>query len=103
MILSIYQRGIAYFGGLVDTDAPAKGPPPRTLWPFMGWCVRGAWHVFLTLAIAASSSNASAQSSPWQVGRPAPHVHLPDIDTGDPVDLADFRGKKVLLAEFASW
>lgn len=39
----------------------------------------------------------------WVVGEPAPHVHLPTIDGGEPIDLADHRGTKVLLAEFASW
>jgi hypothetical protein len=28
---------------------------------------------------------------------------LPDIQTGKPVSLSDFRGKKVLLIQFASW
>ena len=28
---------------------------------------------------------------------------LPDIETGRPVSLSDFRGKKVLLIQFASW
>ena len=28
---------------------------------------------------------------------------LPDIETGKPVTLSDFRGKKVLLIQFASW
>ena len=28
---------------------------------------------------------------------------LPDIETGKPVSLSDFRGKKVLLIQFASW
>jgi hypothetical protein len=28
---------------------------------------------------------------------------LPDMQTGKPVSLADFRGKKVLLIQFASW
>jgi len=39
----------------------------------------------------------------WTVGEPAPHVHLPDIATGAAYDLERYRGKKVLLAEFASW
>jgi len=54
-------------------------------------------------ALALSTVSVSAQGSPWQVGQPAPHVHLPDIATGEAVQLSDFRGTKVLLAEFASW
>ena len=55
------------------------------------------------LAIMLLASAMSAQRSPWQLGQPAPHIHLPDIATGEPVRLSDFRGTKVLLAEFASW
>ncbi len=28
---------------------------------------------------------------------------LPNIETGEPVSLSQFRGKKVLLIHFASW
>ncbi len=28
---------------------------------------------------------------------------LPDIETARPISLSDFRGKKVLLIQFASW
>lgn len=28
---------------------------------------------------------------------------LPEINAGKPVSLSDFRGKKVLLIQFASW
>ena len=37
------------------------------------------------------------------VGSPFGDLVLPDIRSGEPVDLASFRGKKVLLIEFASW
>lgn len=60
----------------------------------------------LVLALASVSSATTippVQDSPWVVGKPAPHVHLPDLRSGAAVDLADLRGKKVLLAEFASW
>ena len=46
--------------------------------------------------------NAAAQTS-WQVGQPLPHVHLPTIDGKEEMDLSSFRGKKLLLIEFASW
>jgi len=51
------------------------------------------------LALAASS--AAAQSA-WQVGRPAPDLRLPTIDGGT-TSLAELRGERVLLFEFASW
>lgn len=38
-----------------------------------------------------------------QVGQPHPEFVLPNIETGEPVSLSQFRGKKVLLIHFASW
>ena len=28
---------------LIDPERPTPGPPPRTLWRFMAWCVSGGW------------------------------------------------------------
>jgi hypothetical protein len=44
-----------------------------------------------------------AQGYAPKVGAPHPAFTLPDIQTGKPVALADFQGKKVLLIQFASW
>jgi hypothetical protein len=44
-----------------------------------------------------------AQDYAPKVGEHHPEFTLPDIQTGKPVSLADFRGKKVLLIQFASW
>lgn len=38
-----------------------------------------------------------------QVGSLHPDFMLPTIDDGGPVSLAQFRGQKVLLIQFASW
>jgi hypothetical protein len=38
-----------------------------------------------------------------QVGERHAEFTLPDLQAGKPVSLADFRGKKVLLIQFASW
>ena len=38
-----------------------------------------------------------------KVGQRHAGFTLPDIETGKPVSLSDFRGKKVLLIQFASW
>jgi peroxiredoxin len=37
------------------------------------------------------------------LGEGHPEFTLPDIHTGKPVSLSDYRGKKVLLVQFASW
>ena len=54
------------------------------------------------LAASALGSLGNAQA-PWKAGEPIPHVHLPDIRTGEAVDLSQFRGQRLLLIEFASW
>jgi hypothetical protein len=57
--------------------------------------------VFLTALMAATA----ARAAPYQpiVGQRHPDFTLPNIATGKPVSLSDFRGKKVLLIHFASW
>lgn len=45
----------------------------------------------------------TSQGDPWQVGRPLPDLRLPTIDGTRTIDLAQLRGKKLLLIEFASW
>jgi hypothetical protein len=51
----------------------------------------------------ALATPALAQGYALKVGQRHPEFTLPDIQTGKPVSLADFRGKKVLLIQFASW
>ncbi len=58
--------------------------------------------ILATAAGGILAVNAVAQT-PWQVGQPLPHVHLPTIDGKEEMDLSSFRGKKLLLIEFASW
>ena len=63
----------------------------------------------LALAVAAfgmmlgSTGRASAASYAPKVGEKHPDFTLPRIDGGAPVSLSNFRGKKVLLIQFASW
>ena len=61
----------------------------------------------LTLAacgiLLASTSFASAASYAPKVGERHPDFTLPTIGDRTPVSLSNFRGKKVLLIQFASW
>ena len=52
----------------------------------------------LILAAAAGS-----ETVPWKSGEPLPNFRLAILDRTGPVSLASFRGKKLLLVEFASW
>jgi hypothetical protein len=53
--------------------------------------------------VMLGTGSASAASYPPRVGEPHPDVLLPNIEDRAPVSLAQFRGRKVLLIQFASW
>ena len=55
-----------------------------------------------TLAPLVLSLPALAQS-PYKVGQPLPELRLPTVDGESTIDLAQLRGKKLVLIEFASW
>ena len=61
----------------------------------------------LTLAacgiLLGSTSRARAASYAPKVGERHPDFTLPTIGDRTPVSLSNFRGKKVLLIQFASW
>jgi len=62
--------------------------------------------ISLSLVAAAfltTTTPASADPYAPKVGQRHPDFTLPDIRTGKPVSLSEFRGKKVLLIQFASW
>lgn len=56
----------------------------------------------LVLAACAVGGDRLRAASP-AVGERHPDFTLADIATGKPVSLSDFRGKKVLLIQFAAW
>jgi hypothetical protein len=57
----------------------------------------------LLLALVGWPLAEPAQGYEPNVGERYADFTLPDIRTGQPVSLSDFRGKKVLLIQFASW
>ena len=54
------------------------------------------------LALAAVLALALAPQD-LVVGEKHPELRLPTIDRGRTLGLSQFRGKKILLIEFASW
>lgn len=52
--------------------------------------------------IFAAHAGAAGYDAP-KPGEPHPDFVLPRIDDRAPVKLSSFRGKKVLLIQFASW
>ncbi len=61
--------------------------------------------VILAAAVAAVSVAHPVCGAGYgpKLGARHPEFTLPDVATGKPVSLSDFRGKKVLLIQFASW
>lgn len=65
--------------------------------------MRGAMLLSLFGILAAQASDVRAQSYAPRVGDRHADFVLPTIDDGQAVALSQFRGKKVLLIQFASW
>ena len=58
---------------------------------------------FLALSSTVTSTVAPAADYAPEVGQPHANFVLPNISDRQPVSLAQFRGTKVLLIQFASW
>ena len=67
--------------------------------------MHGKWLLSFVLAgtFAWLTANVSAENYSPRVGVRHVAFTLPAIDDGRPVSLEQFRGKKVLLIQFASW
>jgi hypothetical protein len=63
---------------------------------------RSALFLVTPVLLAAVIPAPAAPYAPT-VGQRHPDFTLPDMATGKPASLSDFRGKKVLLIHFASW
>jgi hypothetical protein len=59
--------------------------------------------VLLTLSFLWLAVPVSAEIYSPKVGRRHPNFTLPRISDRQPMSLSQFRGKKVLLIQFASW
>lgn len=57
----------------------------------------------LAMLLIVIGSAERAAAAPPNVGDRHADFTLPSIADGKPVSLSDFRGKKVLLIQFASW
>jgi hypothetical protein len=56
----------------------------------------------MPILLATGTPSRAAPYAP-KIGQRHADFTLPDIATGKPISLSDFRGKKVLLIQFASW
>lgn len=57
----------------------------------------------LLVALLGATFAPSVGAAPPRVGERHPDFTLPNLADGKAVSLSDYRGKKVLLIQFASW
>ena len=84
------------FATLIDAFRPAEGPPPRSLLPFLGWCLSGSW---LGLGIATALSCATGVMDvimAWYLG----HVVDAAVNTAPERVFADNWGLFLSYAVF---
>ena len=61
------------------------------------------FELVVTLFLMLPAASVSAEVYSPQVGKRHPDFTLPRISDRQPMSLSQFRGKKVLLIQFASW
>lgn len=78
------MRIVDWLAGLIAPFAKAEGPPPQTLWPFIKWCLSGAWPVMIIAALLSGLAGLMEVGAAWFLGA------LIDTTTGSNVGyLAD--------------
>lgn len=61
------------------------------------------WKLAIYLCLFLWGPLMAEHAYPPRIGEPHPDFILPKIDDRTPVSLSQFRGRKVLLINFASW
>ena len=56
------------FSDLIDAFARADGPPPNRLWPFIAWCLKGAWPVIWITAVLSVLVGVFEVVAFWLIG-----------------------------------
>jgi len=59
--------------------------------------------VLLGAPLLALPRSVNAEEVPVRLGEPFPALVLPSLVDGSPLSIEQFRGRKVLLHQFASW
>ena len=64
--------------------------------------IRRCGLVFFLLVGSSLAGEPASNGSP-SVGDFFPQYLLPSLETGDPISISAYRGKKIILHQFASW
>ncbi|MHA7887250.1 ABC transporter ATP-binding protein [Roseicyclus sp.] len=62
------QPILHWLSALIDGFAHAEGPPPRDLWPFIRWCLSGAWPVILVATVLSGLAGVLEVGAAWLLG-----------------------------------
>jgi ATP-binding cassette subfamily B protein len=62
------QPILHWLSALIDGFAHADGPPPRDLWPFIRWCLSGAWPVILVATVLSGLAGVLEVGAAWLLG-----------------------------------
>ncbi|MBF9059506.1 ATP-binding cassette domain-containing protein [Rhodobacterales bacterium HKCCSP123] len=62
------QPVLHWLSALIDGFAHADGPPPRALWPFVRWCLSGAWPVILVATLLSGLAGVLEVGAAWLLG-----------------------------------
>lgn len=54
---------------LIDPFRPSEGPPPQRLWPFLRWCLSGAWPALILAAFCSAAAGAMEAGTALILGR----------------------------------
>ena len=64
----VFRPILLWLADLIDGFAPAEGAPPRTLWPFLRWCLAGAWPVIWVATLFSALAGGMEVASAWLLG-----------------------------------
>jgi ATP-binding cassette subfamily B protein len=59
---------LAWLSELIDGFQHADGAPPPTLWPFIRWCLAGAWPVILLATLLSALAGVMEVGAAWLLG-----------------------------------
>ena len=67
-MIAAFQPILHRLSTLIDGFQPADGPPPDTLWPFIRWCLAGAWPVILLATLLSALAGVMEVGAAWLLG-----------------------------------
>ncbi len=67
-MIRAFQPVLHWLSALIDGFAHAEGPPPRDLWPFIRWCLSGAWPVILVATVLSALAGVLEVGAAWLLG-----------------------------------